>query len=57
MEIDNIELRDWFAGMVISGIYQNEDSFHLSLDKRAKESYELADAMLIERKKKKRGVQ
>jgi len=47
-----MELRDWFAGMALSGItngYYSKEQQHLEFEEYARISYRLADAMIYRR--------
>lgn len=51
---NNIELRDWFAGMALQGICVNTGRNRFNFDRPkdlADKSYEIADAMMNARKK------
>lgn len=43
-------LRDWFAGMAMSGMLGGQPGSHLAATKIGKESYDVADAMIAARK-------
>jgi hypothetical protein len=52
-ESAGMSLRDWFAGMALSGIMSNSGSFASMSDSQVAEtSYSAADAMLAARKAK-----
>lgn len=51
--IHSISLRDLFAGFVCAGICANPDSVVVSANTVATYAYEIADALLEERKKEK----
>jgi hypothetical protein len=44
-------LRDWFAGMALSGIHANGKNERVELSLLAESAYEQADYMLMERNK------
>ena len=46
-----MSLRDWFAGMAMSGDYPASVGNPRTANNFAKEAYRLADAMLVERNK------
>lgn len=46
-----VSLRDWLAGLAMSGSLGGEPGSHLSPERLARDSYKYADAMLAERKK------
>lgn len=52
---DGMSLRDWFAGMALSGMqsgyWANAEMSGVSPDMFARDAYQQADAMLGERKK------
>ena len=49
-DMKGMSLRDWFAGMVIQGIYANK-AIYGSVEMLAQEAYKQADAMMEARKK------
>ena len=48
-----MSLRDWFAGMALSGIQANPKNAQTDITEDSKLAYETADAMLVEREKSK----
>lgn len=48
---DGMSLRDWFAGQALAGITADVDTNRSIPDVLAKWVYEIADAMVAERKK------
>jgi hypothetical protein len=44
-------LRDWFAGMALSGMYANDKNMFTEFSLLAKSAYEQADEILKERNK------
>ena len=45
------ELRDWFAGQALAGM-TDDDPRNGTYERYAKEAYDIADAMMVERKKR-----
>jgi hypothetical protein len=50
-EIPGVSLRDWFAGMTLSGLASDPEFYNLSYEMTAKIVYKQADAMIEARKR------
>jgi hypothetical protein len=47
-----MDLRDWFAGMALVGLFFHDDSGIWTYEEHATFAYDHADAMMAEREKK-----